>query len=288
MLTTIDIAILGSGGALTALWLVLYAFGHKHAEIFRPLGEREYPLRALYFVGYEAMVLLRYGYKSRSDRRRRRAFEALYGERYAEYYLRVMYAQRATAALTAAVLAVAFYGLTGDAASMAVLLCLSGAGWYYLGTAADRRLLNRSDEMRRDFGEAVSKLALLTSSGMILREAWESVAYTGKTRLYAEMQRAVEEMRNGVPDVDALHNFGARCMIPEIRKFASTLMQGLKKGNSELAYMLKEQSREVWTARKHDVRRQGEKAAGKLLIPVTIIFVGILIMIVVPIFSGIG
>jgi tight adherence protein C len=288
MLKSIDMAILGSGGALTVLWMALYAFGYKHAAIFKPLEEREYPLRALYFVGYEVMVLLRYGYKSRRDRQRRRAFEALYGERYAEYYLRVMYAQRTTIALTAAVLATVFYGLTGDAASMAILLGLAGFGWYYLGTATDRHLLNRADEMRRDFGEAISKLALLTNSGMILREAWENVAYTGRTRLYAEMQRAVEEMRNGVPDADALHNFGVRCMIPEIRKFASTLMQGLKKGNSELAYMLKEQSREVWSARKHDVRRQGEKAAGKLLIPVTIIFVGILIMIVVPIFSGIG
>ncbi|MDR2665401.1 MAG: pilus assembly protein TadC, partial [Oscillospiraceae bacterium] len=72
------------------------------------------------------------------------------------------------------------------------------------------------------------------------------------------------------------------------RKFASTLIQGHIKGNSELAYMLKEQSREVWSDRRHNVRRQGEKAAGKLLVPITVMFIGILIMIVVPIFAGLG
>jgi tight adherence protein C len=75
-------------------------------------------------------------------------------------------------------------------------------------------------------------------------------------------------------------------MMPEIRKFASTLIQGLVKGNSELGYMLKVQSREVWSERCHNVRRQGEKAAGKLLIPITIMFIGILIMVIVPIFSS--
>jgi tight adherence protein C len=288
MLGAGDIVIFGIGAALTVVWLALYALGRGHAGMFRALSEREYPLREVYFVGYAAMGLIRYGYKSRRDRRVRRAFEVLYGERYAEYYLRVSYAQRVTVALTASVVSVAVYGLTGDAAAMAVLLIFSALSWYYFGTATDRRLAKRAEDMRRDFGEAISKLALLTNSGMILREAWEDVANTGQTQLYAEMRRAVEEMQNGVPEADALFNFGARCMIPEIKKFASTLIQGLIKGNSELAYMLKEQSREVWSARCHDIRRRGEKAAGKLLIPVTIMFVGILVMIIVPIFSGIG
>jgi tight adherence protein C len=288
MFNAADVVILGIGGVLTAVWLALYALGFRRGRMFDPLSEREYPLREVYFVGYAAMGIIRYRYKSRRDRRVRRALEVLYGERYAEYYLRVLHAQRVTLALTAAVLSAVLYGLTGDAAAAAVTLALAAFGWYYAGTAADRRLLKRAGDMRRDFGEVISKLALLTNSGMILREAWEDTAGAGRTLLYEEMRRAVEEMQNGVSEADALFNFGARCVIPEIRKFASTLIQGLVKGNSELAYMLKEQSGEVWSAMKHDVRRQGEKAAGKLLIPVTIMFIGILIMIVAPIFAGIG
>jgi len=95
-------------------------------------------------------------------------------------------------------------------------------------------------------------------------------------------------MRNGVSEVDALFNFGTRCIIPEIKKFTSTIVQGIIKGNRELTLMLEEQSKEVWAAKKQNVRRQGEKAASKLLIPILIMFVGILIMILVPIFTNLG
>ena len=60
------------------------------------------------------------------------------------------------------------------------------------------------------------------------------------------------------------------------------------KGNDELVIMLQNQSSEVWNAKKQDVRRQGEKASSKLLIPMLFMFVGILIMVIVPIFSNLG
>ena len=123
---------------------------------------------------------------------------------------------------------------------------------------------------------------------MIMREAWEEVAYTGDTALYKEMQRAVDEMKNGFSEIDALSNFGSRCILPEIKKFTSTITQGLVKGNRELVFMLQDQSKEVWSAKKHSVKRQGEKAASKLLIPIMLMFIGILIMVIVPIFTNMG
>ena len=95
-------------------------------------------------------------------------------------------------------------------------------------------------------------------------------------------------MNNGVSEIDAMFNFGSRCIIPEIKKFTSTIIQGMTKGNSELTAMLQEQSKEVWELKKQLVRREGEKAASKLLIPICVMFVGILIMIIVPIFTNLG
>jgi len=102
------------------------------------------------------------------------------------------------------------------------------------------------------------------------------------------MQTTVNEMNNGVSEIDAMFNFGSRCIIPEIKKFTSTIIQGMTKGNSELTAMLQEQSKEVWQLKKQLVRREGEKAASKLLIPICVMFVGILIMIIVPIFTNLG
>ena len=102
------------------------------------------------------------------------------------------------------------------------------------------------------------------------------------------MQITVNQMNNGVSEADALYSFGSRCVIPEINKFTSTIVQGISKGNSELVAMLQEQSKEVWSLKKQHVRRQGEKAASKLMIPLMIMFVGILIMVIVPIFANLG
>lgn len=74
------------------------------------------------------------------------------------------------------------------------------------------------------------------------------------------MQLTVVEMKNGVSETDALFRFGTRCILSEIKKFTSTIVQGIIKGNSELTYMLQEQSKEVWAAKKQNVKRQGEKA----------------------------
>ena len=51
---------------------------------------------------------------------------------------------------------------------------------------------------------------------------------------------------------------------------------------------VKEQSREIWNIRRNLIKQQGEKAASKLLIPICVMFVGILIMIIVPIFTNLG
>jgi pilus assembly protein TadC len=168
------------------------------------------------------------------------------------------------------------------------LVAESDVAYYYFGTLTTERIKKRSEQMLSDFSNVVSKLALLTNAGMIMHEAWEEVAYTGDSEIYKEMQIAVDQMNNGVSEADALFNFGTRCVVPEIKKFTSTIVQGISKGNSELIAMLQEQSKEVWALKKQNVRRQGEKASSKLMIPMMIMFVGILIMVVVPIFANLG
>ncbi len=46
--------------------------------------------------------------------------------------------------------------------------------------------------------------------------------------------------------------------------------------------------KESWEERKHYVKRKGETAATKLLLPIGMMFAGILIMVVVPIFGNMG
>lgn len=288
MLSVFDLIILGIGAVTLVIWLLLFVLGLKSKSLFDNLEEKDYPLKEIYFVGYTIMTLIGYKYKSKQDRKLRKEICVLYNEKYADYYIRVIYAQRMTFAATLAVLAFCLYGLMDTVLITLVILMFSGLAYYYFGTVTANKILKRSEEMLSDFSDVVSKLALLTNAGMIMREAWEEVAFTGNTSIYVEMQKAVEEMNNGASEIDALYNFGSRCIVPEIKKFTSTIVQGIVKGNNELTAMLKEQSKEVWAAKKQNVRRQGEKAGSKLMIPIMMTFVGILIMVIVPIFANIG
>ena len=47
-------------------------------------------------------------------------------------------------------------------------------------------------------------------------------------------------------------------------------------------------SDEMWEIKKNEVKQKGEKANSKLLLPVFIIFIGILILVLVPAMSSMG
>lgn len=287
-LTSLDIGIIFGGVFFFLAWLFFFILGLKYNSMFESLDEKEYPLKEIYGLGYVVLEIFHYKYKSNGDRKLRQQLEVLYTDKYSEYYLRVIHAQQVTFLLSMLVLAFALYGIGSGTMGFLVGLMFAFVAYYYFGTVAEKRIKDRSAELLRDFSEVVSKLALLTNAGMILRDAWQMVAFAGKGVIYTEMQKTVDEMNNGLSEVDATYNFGVRCMIPEVKKFTSTIIQGMTKGNSELVMMLQQQSKEVWELKKQLVRREGEKAASKLLIPICIMFVGILIMILIPIFTNLG
>ena len=288
MLSTLSIIIMVAASILTAVFILLVLAGKKYDAWIEPLDNKEFPLCELYGVGFVLIDLLKFNFSSKKERKRRQQIALIYGEKHSEYYLRVNVAERFTLAALLLTAGLALYGIANDIAVVFVMLVFAFLAYYYVGTLPEETLKKKTEEVLNQFADVSSKLALLVNAGMILKEAWIKVAETGKGQLYEEMRRAVDQMNNGVSEVDAYAEFGVRCISPEIKKFTSTIIQGLVKGNRELAEMIKQQSREIWDVKRHYVKQQGEKAATKLMIPMMIMFLGILIMIVVPIFANIG
>ena len=283
-----DIVIMGFGCIFLFLWLLLFFTSGKYNSLFENLTEKEYPLKELYSMGYKIMEISSYKYKGKLDRRLRTDLSVLYEEKYTEYYLRVIYSQSITFGLLIFICGFILYGLSGEVAMLVLCLMMAGVSVYYFITLSEKKIQKRSDELLNDFSEIVSKLALLVNAGMIMKEAWNEVAYAGEATVYQEMQRACEEMDNGVSEAEAIRRFGVRCIIPEIKKFAATIIQGVEKGNRELSYMLKAQSDEIWGMKQQRIKREGAKANSKLMLPMFIMLIGVLIMIVIPIFTNMG
>lgn len=287
-LSTMSIVIMIIGTILAVIYIILLFASKKYDYMIEPLEGNDYPLSAVYGIGFLILDIIKYDYKNKSERKRRQDITLLYGEKHAEYYLHVNAAQRISLFLTVLVFGLVLYGMINDAIILMVILMMAVTLYYYYSTLPETMLNKKKDEILNEFADVVSKLALLVNAGMIMREAWEKVAYTGDGELYSEMKKVCFDINNGTSEIDAYTEFGARCASPEIKKFTSTIIQGLVKGNRELVDMIKQQSKEIWEQKRHRVRQQGEKAASKLMIPMMIMFVGVLIMIVVPIFANLG
>lgn len=288
IISTTSIVIMSIATGLVFLFILFLIIGLKYKDYIVPLDDKSYPFCALYGVGFAILALVRHDYASKNERKRKQYIALLMGEQHAEYYLRVNAAQRVTFAFLLLVIGFSIYGFIEDYLVVGVFVMFAFTAYYYVSDSPRNKINAKANKMLNDFADVVSKLALLVNAGMILREAWEKVSYTGDSELYKEMQLAVQNMNNGISELDAYTEFGNRCMAPEIKKFTSTIVQGLVKGNRELVEMIKQQSREIWDSKRHRVKQQGEKAASKLLIPICIMFIGILIMVIIPIFANLG
>ncbi|MGP7959726.1 type II secretion system F family protein [Sanguibacter sp. A247] len=288
MFTPAQVILMSVGTIVLAGWIYLFIAGRKHAPLFEGITEKEFPLKDLYPIGYELLERTGYSFRSRSDLQLRQLMDVLFTRQYAEFYMRAVRSQQVTFGLTLLVLSFGLYGITGSFGFFVVMLVLTALAVYYYGDQVRNRVRRRGEAMYRDFCEMVSSLALLTNAGMILREAWTQTSLGGDTVLYEEMQLAVRDMQNGTPDTEAIQTFGARSMLPEIKRFTSTLVQSVQRGGADLPALLTAQSTESWHLKKQAVQREGNKAGSKLLFPMILMFAGILIMLVVPMFLSMG
>lgn len=274
---------------LIILWgILLFRGSRQYKEMLEPLDGRKYMLKGLYGVGFQILGMVRYSYQSQFDRKRIAQAKIVYGEKYGEYYYCVNMAEKVTYAFSCLVLTPLLGPLFGNPVIMLFGIFAAGVLWYYADTKITDIIKEREISITKDFCDVVSKMALLINAGMITREAWEEIGVTGSSVLYEEMRNAAVDMRNGKSEIDAYIGFGNRCGVPFVKKFISMLVQNLEKGNKELVEFLKNESAVCWEEKKHIVKRQGEAAANKLMIPLGMILVGIFVMILVPIVSNIG
>ncbi|MBR4960940.1 MAG: type II secretion system F family protein [Clostridia bacterium] len=147
-------------------------------------------------------------------------------------------------------------------------------------------LQKRADSIERDFPRVVSKLALLTISGLELNQAWELVSASETGTVYQEMRRVIIDMNNNVPYVTAYTGFINRCDYGYTTKLATAIMQNMSKGNAEIVSLLHQMNTECWSEYKHAARRKGEMISTKLTIPTLLLFAGMLILVLVPTIGG--
>lgn len=272
---------------LVILWILLaLKYESKYAIYTDAINPDEYRYPELFCIGFAIMDFLKITTKSKKARKRIKEISEIQGQKYAEYYYYIINGAKWTYGFTLLVLFALLAALGNSGIALLFGIALAILIMVYVEELMNDRLTERRDEILADMPQMLSKLTLLVNSGLVLREAWKKVAYGGSRVLYLEMQTTVQQMQNGVPEWEAYRNFADRCALKEVRKFASTMIQNLQKGNAEIAFFLRDMADEMWEEKKHLVKRKGEAANSKLLIPIAMIFIGILVMIMVPAFTN--
>lgn len=275
------------GTIIVAFWCIIYfKYKEMYDDVISAIDKKQFILPEAFFIGFGVIDLFKINLRSVSGRRKEKNLAEIYGEKYAEYYRYVIVGGQITYGITIAPLGFFIGAITNDLTFAILTIIAAAALIIYLDLDVKSAIDKRRDKILSDYPEALSQLTLLVNAGMVVRDAWCKVSENSDRPLYKEMKETSVEIQNGVSEIDAFYNFSQRCAVKEIRKFVSILTQNIQKGGAELTTSLKLMTTESWEEKKHEAKRKGELASQKLLIPVMIMFIGILIMIIVPVFSN--
>lgn len=155
---------------------------------------------------------------------------------------------------------------------------------FLVDSSLDGEIKKRRLSIQMEFPEFVNKLTLLVNAGMTISRAWEKIINENKRDhiLYDEMRYALAQIRAGKSEGAAYEEFARRCHVKEVTKFVSVIVMNLRRGGSEIVPVLREQGHECWEMRKNAAKELGEQAGTKILIPMMIMFLGIVLIVVTP------
>jgi len=277
------------GSIMSLAWLFLLLVGNKkYGEYFSDIPLKSYPVKPIFPIGLYAIELAKYDFSSKHDRLRLQQCRNIYGKENYEFYFYLNNAMKISIPFTVLIISLFIYPLSNDSLMTTIGLCVTVFSFVFIDDAIKDRFDKREDELMRDFPGALSKIALLVNAGINTIDAWKITANSGRGVLFEEMKKTSIRVENGMSFTESLVEFGNDCGDQKIKKISSILAQNIQKGNDDINEYLQTYSREMWEEKKHRVRRKGEQASSKLLIPIGMMFLGILALIGIPLIANLN
>lgn len=251
--------------------------------MLEPLTGDAFPIKTIYSAGLALQDFKIAKLRGKLGDQLRANCTLLYTKQYSEYYARIAWAQVLSFAMLFISVFFLLAGLsTGDMMVFYALIGIVATAFvaYYFYTYTGEKVKSRCEECEKEFPDAISKLALIVNSGVILHDAWELVAYGKEGTFYDLMKRSCEDMNNGKADIDAIYEFGVVTNSDDVKKFTSALIQSIERGGGDLPQFLANQSSELWARRRQVMLQKGEKAASALLMPIALMFFGVMLIVI--------
>lgn len=268
------------GSLLAILFTIQSIAGRKYNNMVENLDSGDFPLKSIYCVGFAWSSLSILKLKGKIREKLIGQAKLLYDSRYAEYYANVVWAQVISFAHLSLTIGLLLAGIMNSGLMLFIGVAVAIVFGYYFLNHMNDLLTDRANDCTSELPEIVSTMALLINAGMMMRNAWRTIADSKEGTVYDLMKQSCSDMDNGMSEVDAIHRFGRLSNSAEVRKFTSALTQSIERGGAELNSFLARQSVEIWTLKKQLMLQKGEAASSKLLAPTAMLFVGIIIAVI--------
>jgi tight adherence protein C len=147
-----------------------------------------------------------------------------------------------------------------------VVIVLAALGFMTPNLVLYQAAYERSERLRKDLPDALDLLTISVEAGLSFNAAMSEVARKTTGPLASEFFRVLQEMQIGVDRADAIRAMGERTDLPELRQFATAMVQADSFG-IPIANVLRVQASEMRVKRSQRAEEQAQKVPVKVLFP---------------------
>jgi tight adherence protein C len=142
--------------------------------------------------------------------------------------------------------------------------------------------VKRQAVIQKELPDAMDMLTICVEAGLGFDAAMARVARNTEGPVSAEFSRALQEIQIGKSRTEALRSLSERTTVPELRAFASALVQASELG-IPVADVLREQAKEMRTRRRQRAEEKAQQVPVKILFPlIGCLFPALFVIVIGP------
>lgn len=141
-------------------------------------------------------------------------------------------------------------------------------------------------EAKAQLSEMLMRIILAMEAGMIFANAWEEVAFSEDGRLFTEMRAVLIRRKNGKSLSASFQDFAFQYHLDVTKEISDIVLQNIENGGNELVIQFKRIYKENFENIRRNQETEHEVAMQKMLLPSLLIFLGIMILVIVPLLSS--
>ena len=146
----------------------------------------------------------------------------------------------------------------------------------------------RDEEIQDAYYGFINRLTIYIGAGLTIQDAMRSAAKNERCEsLTREIEFALNKIASGISEQRVYAELGTLLGSQDYMRLMSLISQNVSYGNSNLLKLLDDEVKSGYFSKKENMRKKGEQASEKLLLPTSLLLVLVIMIIMYPAFISI-